>query len=59
MSELGMSQPHQRTAILQKHKTSDADLRAFVVAYAGDPRRLSAAFDSVEHIIERKRASNP
>jgi len=54
-----MSQPSQRSVILQKHKTSDAELRAFVVAYASDPRRLSAAFDSVERIIERKRVPNP
>jgi hypothetical protein len=59
MSELGTSQPHQRATILRKHKTSDAELREFIDAYARNPRRLSAAFDSVERVMERRRASYP
>ena len=59
MSELSTAQPHQRGAIMQAHKATEADIREFVVAYATDPRQLSAAFDSIEKAIERKRASTP
>lgn len=59
VSELSTAPPEQRAAILRKHRTSDAEVREFVVANARDPERLALALDSVAARIERKRTATP
>jgi hypothetical protein len=59
VSELASAQPHQRAAILKKHRTSDAEIREFVAAYARHPTGLATAFDSVERRLEKIREAAP
>ena len=53
MVELARAPVDQRAATLQRHRTSDQELRAFVTAYAVDPLTLSLAFDSIQAKLDQ------
>ncbi|MGQ0813585.1 MAG: hypothetical protein ACT4O1_03890 [Gemmatimonadota bacterium] len=55
MSDLQLAQPEHRAAILKKHRTTEAEIRAFVQALAADPIALSATLDSIQNRVERGR----
>lgn len=55
MVELGLAQPHQRQATLDKFGTTDAEIRAFVRLKSRDPAALSQAFDSIQTRLDRER----
>ena len=55
MVELGLAQPHQRQAILEKFGTTEAEIRAFVRIKSSDPATLSAAFDTIQTRLDRER----
>lgn len=55
MAELATAQPHQRAIILRKHRTTDAELRAYIKALSPHPHLLSTAFDSIQAQLDRER----
>jgi hypothetical protein len=55
MQELAQAEPGRRPEILARHKTSDAEIRAFIEAMSKDPLLLSATLDSVQNAVERAR----
>jgi hypothetical protein len=59
MVELAQAEPGSRPAILTRHKTSDAEIRAFIEAMSVDPLLLSATLDSVQNGVERARMLKP
>lgn len=58
MIELQHAQPAGRSAILSKHKVTEADLSDFVKKYAKAPEYLSLAFDSIQTGVDRIPAPN-
>ena len=56
MQELRLAEPPARDSILKKHRTTEAEIRAFVQALAADPVALSATLDSVQNRVDRRRA---
>ena len=55
MAELSTAEPQQRPAILKKHRTSDAELRAYIKALAAHPTEMSSTFDSLQAALDRNR----
>jgi hypothetical protein len=59
MLELTQAEADRRPEILARHKTSDAEIRAFIEAMSADPLLLSATLDSVQNAAERARMLKP
>ncbi|MGQ0560943.1 MAG: hypothetical protein ACT443_03605 [Gemmatimonadota bacterium] len=55
MQALELAHPAARQSLLEKHRTSEAEIRAFISALAEDPVALSATLDSVQVRVDRLR----
>jgi hypothetical protein len=59
MTDLSLAEAADRPAILKRHRTSDAEIRAFVEAVSADPLLLSGTLDTIQNKVERARMSKP
>ena len=57
MEELMLADSTTRPAVLERHRTSDAEIRAFIEAMSTDPHLLSVTLDSIQNKVERARMS--
>jgi hypothetical protein len=59
MTDLSLAEPADRPAILKRHRTTDAGIRAAVEALSAHPLLLSETLDTIQNNIERARMLKP
>jgi hypothetical protein len=59
MQDLTLAEAAMRPAILERHGTTDAEIRAAVEAMSADPLLLSATLDTIQNRVERARMLKP
>ena len=59
MQELRSAPPPNRTAILKKHRITEAEVRAYMAAVSADPIALSQLLDSIQVHVNRERFIEP
>jgi hypothetical protein len=59
MQELRSAPPPGRSAILEKHRITEAEVRDYMKALSADPVALSQLLDSIQVRMDRERVLDP